>query len=266
MLDAAQRKLEVWLMATKKEPDLYGIAALVATLPDTASSVVRFANSSYVAGVYPVGSVFDAMVRIGCRQVAAIAMASLNRELVDGWGAPELWEESLAAARAAKMIGRILGFSTREAEQLFVAGLFSSAGAAYLLQEDAGYLAWRARQWSGGATEGQLLCRERMAYQVDHVTAAARMLDEWNLPTGIIEAVVSHHSPRTGFEFALWGGMTVLAADSVARCHDTRFTEALDVLGLQEHASSIEIEAFRYVEALRTGDLPDRSDAETMFV
>lgn len=256
MMDVAMRKLEVWQKANHPEPDLYGVAALVATIPDTASAVIRFANSSYVGAVYPVGSVLDAVVRIGCRQVGALAMASLNRDLVDDWGAPELWEESLAAGRAAKMIGRIMGFPHRESEFLFVAGLFSCSGAAFLLREDAGYLLWRGRQWTRGITDEQLLNREHMAYGIDHVTASARLLDEWNMPTGIIDAVASHHTPRTRFDQALWAGMTVLAAGSVARCHDTPFSGAMASLGLEHHVATVHAEALRYVEAVRPDPAP----------
>ena len=266
MMDVTQRKLEVWQMATRSEPDVYGVAAIVATIPDTASSVVRFANSSYVGAVYPVGSVLDAVVRIGCRQVAAIAMVSVTRDLVDGWGAPELWEESLAVGRAAKVIGRIMGFSHRQGEHLFVAGLFSCSGAASLLQVDPGYLAWRSRQWSRGITDDQLLHRERMAFEIDHVTAAARLLDEWNLPTGIIEAVASHHSPRTRFDVALWAGMTVLDAGSVARCHDAPLAAALEGLGLAEHIRSVHSEALRYVDALRVDGPAETSSPSPALV
>lgn len=255
-MDVAMRKLEVWQKAIHPEPDLYGVAALVATIPDTASAVVRFANSSYVGAVYPVGSVLDAVVRIGCRQAGALAMASLNRDLVADWGAPELWEDSLAAGRAAKMIGRILGFSHRESEFLFVAGLFSCSGAAFLLEEDAGYLQWRGRQWTRGITDEQLLHREQMAYGIDHVTASARLLDEWNMPTGIIEAVASHHTPRNRFDQALWAGMTVLSAGSTARCHDVPFSGAMATLGLEQHVATVHVEALRYVDAVRPEPTP----------
>jgi HD-like signal output (HDOD) protein len=254
MMDLARRRLEVWQVANEPEPDIYAVAAMVATIPDTASAVIRFANSSYVGVVYPVGSVLDAVVRVGSRQVAAIAMASLNRDLVDASGVPEVWEDSLAAGRAAKMIGRILGFSHREAETLFVAGLFSGSGAAFLLQNDPGYLSWRSRQLTKGFDDGQLLHRERMVYEVDHVAAATNLLVEWNLPTGIIAAVASHHAPRTLFDLALWAGMTVLSPASPARCHDAPFVVAMRELGLGDHVAAVESEAMRYVGAFRPSE------------
>jgi HD-like signal output (HDOD) protein len=245
----AERKLAVWRRALEPDPDLYELAALVATIPDTAATTVRFANSSYVGSVYPVGSVLDAVIRVGSRQVGAIAMASLNHELMSTLGVPELWDESLAAGRAAKMVGRLMGMPRRDSEHLFVAGLFSCAGAASLMMKDPGYLAWRARQWSRGVTDDQLMRREHMAYEIDHVQASVRQLDEWNFPGEIIAGVAAHHSPRTRFDIALWAGMTVLEPDSIARCHDEPFVAAMNEIGLGEHLRSVSVEALRFAEA-----------------
>lgn len=250
MMDAAQRKLELWRLATDDDPDLYAISALLATIPDTVTSVVRFANSSYVGAVYPVSNVLDAVVRIGARQVGAVALASLNRELAEHWNTPELSQDALAVARAARMVGRVMGFPRRDSETLFVSGLFSSAGAAALIGQDPGYLAWRANQWVKGISEDQLLHRERMAYEMDHVMAAARQLDEWNMPMPVIEAVSSHHAPRSRFDLALWAGMTIIGHMSPARCHDVSFSAAMEELGLAGHIESVRVEAMRYAEAV----------------
>jgi len=174
----------------------------------------------------------------------------LNRELADRWDIPELGQDALAVARAARMVGRIMGYSRRDTESLFVAGLLSSAGAAALLSQDAGYLAWRVNQWIKGISEEQLLHREQMAYRVDHVVAAARLLDEWNMPTAIIDAVSSHHAPRSRFDLALWAGMTITGPSSPARCHDLPFSTAMEELGLSEHVDSVRVEALRYAEAV----------------
>ncbi|MDH4309977.1 MAG: HDOD domain-containing protein, partial [Acidimicrobiia bacterium] len=183
-------------------------------------------------------------------QVGAIAMASANRDLVETWGVPELWEDGLASGRAAKFIGRLMGLGRREAENLFVAGLFSSAGAAALASDDPGYLAWRAKQWSRGVSESQLLSRERMAFQSDHVTAAGRILESWNMPTMIVDAVASHHSPVTTFQKAVAAGMAVTDPFSPARCLDTSFPAAMRRLDLAAHTNSVSSEALRYVDAL----------------
>jgi HD-like signal output (HDOD) protein len=251
----AERKLAVWRRALDPDPDLYDLAALVATIPDTAATTIRFANSSYVGSVYPVGSILEAVIRVGSRQIGAIAMASLNQELISTWGVPELWDESLAVGRAAKLVGRLMGMAHRETEHLFVAGLFSCAGAASLMMKDAGYLAWRTRQWARGVSDDQLMRREHMAYEVDHVQASVRQLDEWNFPGEIIAGVAAHHAPRTRFDVALWAGMTVLEPDSIARCHDEPFVAAMNELGLGEHVRSVSIEALRFAEAFGAPDV-----------
>jgi hypothetical protein len=185
-------------------------------------------------------------------------MASITRDLTESWGTPEMWEDALTIGRAAKMIGRLLGLGHTENEQLFVAGLFSCVGSGALVARDAGYLAWRSRQWVRGITEQHLLERERMAFGEDHMMASARVLDDWNLPTPIIAAVASHHRPTSTFEQALWAGMLVLPPLSVSRCADTPFEWSMAQLGLRAHAGSVEAEAARYAEAVAMPEEPAR--------
>ncbi|MDH4117540.1 MAG: HDOD domain-containing protein [Acidimicrobiia bacterium] len=248
-MDLGSRKVELWTASMAPDPDLYEVAARVATIPDTAAAVVRFANSAYVGAVYPVGTVLEAVIRVGCRSVGALAMASLNRELVDTWGAPELWEESLVVGRAAKLVGRLLGFSRAENEQLFVAGLFSAAGTAALLTADEGFLGWRRRQWMKGASDQQMLKREKMAYGADHVEKGSKMLAEWNLPAEIIATVASHHDPQTKLDGALAAAMSAPFDDSATRCLDMSLKGAMKRIGLGDHVSFVESEARLFADA-----------------
>lgn len=248
-MNLGARKVDLWSVSMSAEPDLYDVAARVATIPDTAAAVVRYANSAYVGAVYPVGTVLEAVIRVGSRAVGALAMASLNRELVDTWGAPELWEESLVVGRAAKMIGRLLGLTRTDVEQLFVAGLFSCAGTVGLLASDDGFLSWRRAQWVRGFDDLAMLKREQMAYGEDHVQIGARMLQEWNLPTEIIAAVASHHLPRERLEMALAAAMSVLDKDSASRCVEIPFQASMRRLGLSDHISFVESEARLFADA-----------------
>lgn len=242
-IDLGTRKVELWTAAMSPDPDLYDVAARVSTIPDTAAAVMRFANSAYVGAVYPVGTVLEAVIRVGSRSVGALAMASLNRELVDTWGAPELWEESLVIGRAAKLIGRLHGGSRADNEYLFVAGLFSCAGMAGLYMEDEGYLPWRRGQWAKGYTDIELLRREKLAYGVDHVEKAVELLNEWNLPAEIVATIAAHHEPDTQDDVRLWAAMTAVFDDSKVRCHSTSFKHAMEKIGLGEHTSFVETEA-----------------------
>jgi HD-like signal output (HDOD) protein len=261
-MDYQGRKIQLWTAAMAADPDLYGVAARVATIPDVAAAVVRFANSAYVGAVYPVGTVLEAVIRIGCRSVGALAMASLNRELVDAWGAPEMWEESLIVGRAAKVIGRLEGLSRVESEHLFVAGLFSAAGAAALLARDDGFSGWRRQQWLKGLTDGQLLKREEMAFGENHVTAAANVLDEWNMPTEIVAVIATHHDPASPMERALWAAMTVVDDLSPVRCLDIPFAAAMGRIGLAAHVDFVGSEARLFADvAMQVMTEPDEHEA-----
>jgi HD-like signal output (HDOD) protein len=114
-----------------------------------------------------------------------------DREAADRHELPELATDALAAGRSARHVAWLLGFSRIERETLFISSIFSSTGAAPLKGEDAGYLACRANQRARGLSEDQMLRREQMAYDRDHAVAAAKLLDEWNMPTPIIEAVAA---------------------------------------------------------------------------
>ncbi len=259
--DLGSRKVDLWTASMAPDPDLYDVSARVSTIPDTAAAVLRFANSAYVGAVYPVGTVLEAVIRVGARSVGALAMASLNRELVDTWGAPELWEESLVIGRAAKLIGRLQGATRSETEYLFVAGLFSCAGTAGLYMEDEGYLPWRRRQWTRGVSDRELLRRERMAYGMDHVEKATVLLSDWNLPTDIIATIASHHDPITPTDRRLWASMTALFDDSKARCHAVSFRDAMEMIGLGEHVSFVETEARLFADVTVEAFSPEMSAA-----
>jgi HD-like signal output (HDOD) protein len=247
-MDLGSRKVELWSAAMAPDPDMYEVAARVATIPDTAAAVVRYANSAYVGAVYPVGTVMEAVIRVGCRSVGALAMASLNRDLIDAWGAPELWEESLVVGRAAKLLGRLLGFPRSDNEHLFVAGLFSCAGAAGLTVRDGGFLAWRRKQAMQGYSDLQIVRRERMAYETDHLKVGNEMLQEWGLPVEIIGAVAAHHEPVTELENALATAMCTLDNDSPTRCLSTTLKAAMKRLGLESHVSFVETESQLFAE------------------
>lgn len=250
MADLTTRKIDLWKEAMSPDPDASEVGARLATIPDTASAVVRFANSAFVGARSPVGTIAEAVVRIGCRTVGGLAMASMNRDLAERWGAPELWDVSLIVARAAKGIASVAGDSPVEAEHLFVAGLFSSTGAVALTRGDAGYLTWRHAQRARGADEATLLRREGMAYGVDHLEAAERCLVEWNLPDDISRAVASHHDPADHAGEVVRTAMAVVPDDG-ARCVDVRFGDALERLGLDRHESRILADAHLFAEVTR---------------
>lgn len=248
---AMPRKLQLWRFATALEPDLHAVAALLRTIPDVAAAVIRYANSAYLGRFYPVGTILDASVRIGCRAVGALAMATVSREVLDSYGNDEDWERALIVGRAARLIAEISGLGREPSEQLFVAGLFSGLGTAALEVRDSGYRDWRRRQRARGTRAPELLRRERMVYGVDHATAAGRLLEEWNLPTPLVAAVANHHQGNLeGFDKILIAAMTIVyGAGAPDGCLDVSFTEALGALGLAQYEELIRREAALFAES-----------------
>ncbi len=255
------RKLHLWRFATAPEPDLHAVAALLRTIPDVAAAVIRYANSAYLGRFYPVGTVLDAAVRIGCRAVGALAMATASREVMESYGTDEDWERALIVGRAARLIAEISGLGRDPSEQLFVAGLFSGLGTAALEVRDSGYRDWRRRQRARGTRAPELLRRERMVYGLDHAAAAGQLLEQWNLPTPLIAAISNHHGDELdGFDKILVAAMSIVhGAGAPEGCLDVTFTESLGALGLAEHEELIRREAALFAEsasaAIREGSV-----------
>jgi HD-like signal output (HDOD) protein len=244
------RKIDLWRSALAADPDLYSIAARMAVIPDTTAAVIRYANSAYVGAARPVGTVLEAVIRVGSRAVASFAMAGASRDLVQAWGSDEMWSEALVVGRASKVIGRLLGFPQNESEHLFVAGLFSGAGAMGLTARDEGYVPWRRKMRRRRYGSGDLLAKERQIYGVDHVQMAAGLLEGWNLPTNIVAAVAAHHGPISNFDRALWAAMTVPVGDDAnARCLESSFEDSMTILGLTDRISYVQVEANLFADA-----------------
>lgn len=257
------RKLHLWRLATVSDPDLHAVAALLRTIPDVAAAVIRYANSAYLGRFYPVGTVLDASVRIGCRAVGALAMATAGREAMESYGTEDDWERALIVGRGAKLIAEIAGMGRERSEKLFVAGLFSGLGSAVLAARDGGYMAWRRGQRAKGLSSLEILRRERMVYGTDHAVAGAQLLEEWNLPTAIIAGVAGHHSDQpTDFEKIVTAAMAIVYGRSNPYgCLDVSFDQALAALGMGEHHDLILREASLFADSVSAA-VTGRSGAE----
>ena len=88
-----------------------------------------------------------------------------------------------------------------------------------------------------------------MAFGESHVTAAAKVLDEWNMPTEIIATIASHHDPQSKMDRALWAAMSSLFDYSRARCLDVPFRKAMHSIGLEDHVTFVEAEARLFADA-----------------
>lgn len=238
--------LDLWREASRSDPDLHAVASHLSTVPDVAAATLRFANSAYIGAAYPVGSVLQGVVRVGCRTVGSLVAARLGRSVINQWGDEETWGRALVIGRGAKIMGRLGGLGHDDCEQLFVAGLFAEMGSLMLEKRDARYAQWKADAQGMGFTIDELLAQERLVFGADHPSLGGTVLEGWNLPAQIAAAVAHHHCPANRFEMVL---ATAMRIPQGVTCIDQSLEDGLIDLGLDHHHGFIERESKMFANA-----------------
>ena len=238
--------LTLWQKAIRSDPDLHEVASQLSTLPDLATATLRFANSAYMGATYPVGSVLQAVVRVGCRAVGSLAAARLGRTISAELGNEKSWSRALVIGRGAKVSAKLCGLTYNDTEELFVAGLFAEVGYLISAADDGRYRQWMSEARAIVTDDRELLSQEKQVFGATHTGRAGVVLGEWNLPPQIGSAVANHHDPRSDFERVLAAAMT-LPEDIACMRRDP--ADALAELGLGQHAGFIMREAAMFADS-----------------
>lgn len=173
------------------------VADLIALDQALTAFVLRVANSASMGYSATCGSVHDAVMRLGFRQVrsltlSTIASGPLSTRLA-GYrlGDKELWYHSVAVASAAHWLAGI--FRYPEPEEAYVAGLLHDVGKLVLdqfvladYQEMTEIM--RSRQM-------HLWQVEETLFGIDHAAVGGLMANRWQFPDSLAAAIRFHHTP-----------------------------------------------------------------------
>ena len=209
-------------------------AALVSTMIERdqalASNVLRMANSAAYAPKNPIGSLQDAVSRLGITTIRDIttSLAVKGRVFsVPGYQtkARRMWMHAAAAAVYAKEIAKQIG---RDEDSAFLCGLLHDVGEPVVIQVLADEVAKKTNQ----PIPTQVMDATVSEF---HELVGAKMAREWGFPDWVVETISHHHdaSQAEGFrgkvmlaclsdEFSRW------ALDEEATADD--FPTELDVL------------------------------------
>jgi len=181
------------------DPDsgISDVVEIVRYEPGLTAGILKLANSAYFGAVSSVGSIHQAVTRLGMQQVFRLVVIStmhstMNRPL-SGYDLPpgELWRHSVAAALATKCLSEEIGIA--HAETAFTAALLHDIGKMIIgnhLKTD--FLAIEAI-----ATGRQISFEEaeREVIGADHAQIGAALLETWGIPQEIVTSVRWHHEP-----------------------------------------------------------------------
>jgi putative nucleotidyltransferase with HDIG domain len=162
------------------------------------ANLLKLANSAYFGIPSKVGSVRQAVLLLGLKRLIQMVIASCVSAIMDkpvpGYDLPpgELWRHSIAVTVAAE--GLVKELDLEAAEEIFTAALLHDVGKLVLGEFVAGDFSEIEKAVSQGVT---FEAAEEMVLGTNHADIGARILNQWSLPPGIVNAVRWHHDPES---------------------------------------------------------------------
>jgi putative nucleotidyltransferase with HDIG domain len=188
-------------LVVRQDWSLAEAAHLVEFDPALTGRLLRLANSAATAGLAPVHTARDAIMRVGIGPALAFAAASglrrqLKRALPEyGLSEGQLWRHSVAAALAAEPI--VQHARAQLPPECFTAALLHDIGkvvmARFLSPDDLRALAAARDQGNQSSMEAEL-----SILGVNHAELGGLIAEHWKLPTRIVAGIAHHHAPEAG--------------------------------------------------------------------
>lgn len=166
-------------------------------------------NSAFYGFHRQIDSVEHAIVILGNEEVVNLAFSiAIHKvlETISATHAQRLWEHSLVVAHLSQWLGPLMGY--KSGDKIYTVGLLHDFGKIVFLQ--------RGHFISDLDSPSSLedLANEEMDSGLSHAEMGAYVAERWNLPAGIVDALLSHHLPGKAKDVEL--SMTIHIADIIA--------------------------------------------------
>jgi HD-like signal output (HDOD) protein len=164
---------------------------LISADPGLASQVLRVANSAFYAGLSKVNTIREAIIRLGSREVANLAMLTTQQDLYRSEDPSyntlmqTLWKHAFCCAVGSKWLAAKAGLGAR-AQEAFLAGLLHDIGKLFLLKA----MEEICRDGAMSAGAGPAVLAEVL--ESLHVEEGHRLMVQWHMPEIYCEVVAGH--------------------------------------------------------------------------
>jgi HD-like signal output (HDOD) protein len=188
-----QTMSEVLRLARDERSSAKDMAGVIMRDPTLTADVLRIVNSPFFGSRQKIGSVTQAVMTIGMRQVTAVALSASVYNMTANWQSSldrkRFWRHCLEIAIASRMIAELLRYP--HSEEVFVAGMLHDFG---MLAIEKAFPVQAGRVWRVAAHEGGIIHLENDMWGTDHAAVGQFLLERWYLPESICEAAGRHHS------------------------------------------------------------------------
>ena len=222
------------------------IAAVVGVDPNLTSRLLRLANSSFYNFARKIDTISRAVAVIGTAELYQLVLSvsavktfsSIPNELVK---MDTFWRHSVYTGLLARALA--IRINVLHPERLFVSGLMHDIGSLVLYHQRPD--AMRDILLVAEGDEEVLYQAELDTFSLNHATVAGYLMEQWQLPEELIDAVTWHHQPERAEKARMEAHILYLANHMVNESEQGNFMGSpradiqlpqalLDVIGLQE--------------------------------
>ncbi len=175
----------------RPEPDLRRVAQLIANDVGLSAAVLKTINSPLYGLRQQVGSIEQAVMMLGLKNISSLVMGMALRNSVPCQGLDRFWDGATRTALASSYIAQTLGCTSREDAHLF--GLFHDCGIPLLIQRFPNYK--ETLGLANRATDGAFTEIEDERHQTNHTVVGGLLASNWKLPEHIHQGILHHHDP-----------------------------------------------------------------------
>ncbi len=171
------------------------IAGGIMSDPALTSSVLKLSNSAAFISGKRIESVYESVRILGIRNIRAMVMASGARHIMEQRYAryEEIWEHSNRVACYARHIGQKY-HGAGVVERASLAGLLHDLGKIILIAAEPN-TAKKIREESRNRMLLTETFMEEIAIGISHSTIGGMVVEKWNFPPYLVEAIRCHHDP-----------------------------------------------------------------------
>jgi len=184
--------IEVIRVANNSDTSIADLSNVVKKDPGLSTRLLRVVNSPFYAPANEITTISQAVASLGTRAVTAFALSSSIYELMNNVGESidrkKFWRHSLEVAMIGRKIADAIGY--QPAEEAFTAGLLHDIGVLIL---EASFPDTFQDVWKLVDTGKNLVAIEENYWNTNHARAGQFILNQWNIPKIIGDAVGEHH-------------------------------------------------------------------------
>jgi len=184
--------LQIQKELARPEPEIARVEKAIVADQALTTQVLRTANSAFYKGLTKVGTVRNAIVRLGMGEIANIVMLVTQRrnfQARTAWGRrtmQDLWRHSVGCAIGSQWLARVSGYQN-QAHEAFTAGLLHDVGKLLLLAVIEALSEKAKKKMDLPETLlGEILQR----FHTEH---GERLMQQWNLPEHYCQVARQHH-------------------------------------------------------------------------